>query len=357
MNIIKDLILNLSESYKTQPILSEGENSCHYNIFSVLGIETKEVIICRFIGDLLDPKGSHKMGCLPIKLFAEEVLHTSITELEAQNAAVFLEEKIDNDRRVDIVIRIASKVFPIEVKVWACDQDAQLSDYFYYYNSERIYYLTPTGWKPTDRSRKNLTVGKEIICLSFQDDINKWLSDICKYASLNVKDIIDQFIEVIKVMCNKNKKFELLKDALKLNDKLDIDITLKATIDLLSNADALLKEIRIKYLLEHLTVNSKYSLDLCEKEDLKFDSHALLRVRDNSTNKIVAWICVQDNLYMVAQKVKNKEIWDKSHKDNYYWQYIKPKNFEKKAFPMKDLSEINNTDEINIEWLLNDVEI
>ena len=355
MNAIKDLILKLSESYKTQQIFCEEKNSCRYNIFSVLGIETKEVIICRFIGDLLDPKGSHKMGYLPIKLFAEEVLHTSITELEAQNTTVFLEEKIDNDRRVDIVIRIADKIFPIEVKFWACDQDAQLSDYFYYYNSEKIYYLTPTGWNPTDRSRKNLTVGKEIICLSFQEDINKWLSDIRKYASVNVKYIIDQFIEVIQIMCNKNKKIKLLKDALKLNDKLDIDATLKATIDLLSNADTLLKEIRIKYLLEHITVNSEYSLDVCEKEDLKIDSHALLRVRNNDSNKVVAWICVQDNLYMVAQKVKNKEIWDKSHKDDYYWQYIKPDNFDKVAFPMKDLSAIDNADNIYIEWLLKDI--
>ena len=32
-----------------------------YNIFQVLEIESKEVLICRFLGDLLDPNGSH--GC------------------------------------------------------------------------------------------------------------------------------------------------------------------------------------------------------------------------------------------------------------------------------------------------------
>ena len=33
-----------------------------YNIFQVLEIESKEVLICRFLGDLLDPNGSAKLN-------------------------------------------------------------------------------------------------------------------------------------------------------------------------------------------------------------------------------------------------------------------------------------------------------
>lgn len=43
--------------------------SVSYNIFQVLRIEDKEVLICRFLGDLLNPKGSHGCGVLFLKHF------------------------------------------------------------------------------------------------------------------------------------------------------------------------------------------------------------------------------------------------------------------------------------------------
>ena len=33
-----------------------------YNIFSVLGIQGKEVLTCRFLADLLNPRGQHGQG-------------------------------------------------------------------------------------------------------------------------------------------------------------------------------------------------------------------------------------------------------------------------------------------------------
>ena len=40
-----------------------------YNLFSVLGIETKEVLICRVLADLLNPRGQHGMGALTWNCF------------------------------------------------------------------------------------------------------------------------------------------------------------------------------------------------------------------------------------------------------------------------------------------------
>lgn len=35
------------------------EKNGTFNIFKVLGIADKEILICRLLGELLDPKGTH----------------------------------------------------------------------------------------------------------------------------------------------------------------------------------------------------------------------------------------------------------------------------------------------------------
>ena len=40
-----------------------------YNLFSVLEIETKEVLICRVLADLLKPRGQHRMGSVYLELY------------------------------------------------------------------------------------------------------------------------------------------------------------------------------------------------------------------------------------------------------------------------------------------------
>lgn len=43
-----------------------------YNIFSVLSIETKEVLICRVIGDFLNPRGKHGENNKFLSLFLKK---------------------------------------------------------------------------------------------------------------------------------------------------------------------------------------------------------------------------------------------------------------------------------------------
>jgi hypothetical protein len=42
-----------------------------------------------------------------------------------KSAVITKEELIDNDRRIDLFVRIAGRVFPIEVKIYAPDQKRQ----------------------------------------------------------------------------------------------------------------------------------------------------------------------------------------------------------------------------------------
>ena len=45
-----------------------------YNIFSVLQIQSKEVLICRMIADLLNPRGQHGAGAEYLKIFLRDCL-------------------------------------------------------------------------------------------------------------------------------------------------------------------------------------------------------------------------------------------------------------------------------------------
>lgn len=153
-NLIKNLKSNDSDSIENE-----------FNIFKTLGVENKEVIVCRFLGELLNPQGNHGMKSKPLELFFKMVLMPDKPVPEELNKAeVVLEDHIKGDRRVDIVIKdvkSTQEVFPIEVKIGAGDQPSQLYDYFQYYfggdyMTKKIYYLTPTGWEPSDESQKDL---------------------------------------------------------------------------------------------------------------------------------------------------------------------------------------------------------
>ena len=92
-----------------------------YNLFSVLGIETKEVLICRVLADLLNPRGQHGMGSVYLELFLKEVLHWQAVNSDVvKHAVVTAEYLIDEDRRIDLVIETAGQFLPVEVKILAC---------------------------------------------------------------------------------------------------------------------------------------------------------------------------------------------------------------------------------------------
>ena len=50
----RDLLSRVSEEWEKIPDYSPFLS---YNVFRVLGIQEKEVVMCRFLADLLDPQG------------------------------------------------------------------------------------------------------------------------------------------------------------------------------------------------------------------------------------------------------------------------------------------------------------
>jgi hypothetical protein len=176
-----------------------------YNIFKIAGVSGKELIICRVIADLLNPKGRHFKGDLYLRLFWEIVAPTmecNIT-LDTARARVMTEYLTDEGRRIDIVIEDGKVFIPIEAKIWAKEQEGQIKDYAQFAHTKNgnlpvpVLYLTLDGHEPETAADAN-----DYACISFQDDVLAWLQKcIVQKETENtppVREIIKQLIEAVK---------------------------------------------------------------------------------------------------------------------------------------------------------------
>ena len=183
------------------------ENQCReYNLFQVLGISGREVLICRVLADLLNPAGFHRRGTLYLREFFREVLGDyPIEEAETENMKVYREYEIDGERRIDIVICSRSRFIPIEVKINAEEQKSQCYDYYQYAlrqdSSAAIVYLTRTGKSPGrySRCKGELELPEEkIYNISFQKHILGWLDKLIAQETGRMKDSLEQFREAVE---------------------------------------------------------------------------------------------------------------------------------------------------------------
>ena len=94
-----------------------------YNIFRVLDVADKEVMVCRMLADIVDPAGGHGQGDRFLRTFVEKVLGLSAGEEFFHEAEVIREYRIPEsfsgrrNRRIDLVIRSKDWFIPIEVKI------------------------------------------------------------------------------------------------------------------------------------------------------------------------------------------------------------------------------------------------
>ncbi len=177
-----------------------------YNIFSVLQIQSKEVLICRMIADLLNPRGQHGAGAEYLKIFLRDCLGMEKMDTKlADQAIVTAEYAIDDERRIDIVIEIGSYFLPVEVKIYAADQKSQCFDYYQYAKrrdaQEKVYYLTLDGHRPgkdSTSSGSQSVPEEDIVCLSFREHILNWLKACKSCENTGMVPILEQFIQNIE---------------------------------------------------------------------------------------------------------------------------------------------------------------
>lgn len=174
-----------------------------FNVFKITNIADKEVPVCRIIYELINPKGSHFQKGKYLKLFCENVLDIRDATIDNCNkASVEREKVIDKDRRIDLYIKIADKEIPIEVKVYAGDQQRQCKDYYAYAKNSPIYYLTLDGHEPSCNSMDSLKKVEQLVFISFEKHILQWLGECLKDKETiklsPIREILLQFEIVIR---------------------------------------------------------------------------------------------------------------------------------------------------------------
>lgn len=356
MTAIERLLKNLGD------IKVNSANQSDFNVFTALGIERKEVLICRLLGAVLQPNGSHKLGILPIKSFFENVL--GVKKDDYDNCEVILEEQIKDDRRVDIAIYIDNMVYPIEVKIYAGDQENQITDYYHYYdknkllnNDNLIFYLTPNGHQPSESSCGELTTGKEIRCLSFTEDIKNWLKILEKSStSKSLFYILKQFEGVVEKM----EKYENNSDKIIFAANLENDDNVTALTHIFNSQEALENKFRQLYICK--------LLDKCKLKEDGYQYEIKLYPNEGRVNniadiykndKLLAHIKYETNLYLtVAENCKVKRRnheWGSEHN----WHYIRREKGQRIIFnkPFSNTPPLSFHDEfINFIEILNDLD-
>ena len=269
LNEVKTIIVkNNAENYK------QGKE---FNIFYIQGIADNEVKVCRFIKELLDPKGSHGQGAVFLKSFVKNVLKmddNSFSDDEYSKAQVTREELIDESRRIDLVLRINDRIFPIEVKIYASDQERQCYDYYNYAEKKdpqtKIYYLTRYGHEPSNESKMSLS-NTQYECISFSEDILNWLDDSIGLEEIlqiySIKEILIQFRRIIRDLTGAQKgklRMEIKKEIESSYDNIIAAVHIANSLPLIK-ADKM-KEV-FECIKKHMTgLGLKESIDYFVKE-------------------------------------------------------------------------------------------
>lgn len=222
--IIKDI------HAKEEEKRARGEN---FNIFSILGIETREVYLCKMLGALLSPQGGHDAGAIFLEKFLADVLAESALAKRAEEAVVRCEDATKEDRRIDLTIEMNGKIIPIEAKINAGDQEHQLADYYLEITSragtcDYICYLTKDGRKPSLDSMTSTSGNAQlnevqIKRLSWKDDIVPWLEACASLEIVQRKTLVQkniwQLIDTIRGWDNTMES--QLMDFVKSDDDMD----------------------------------------------------------------------------------------------------------------------------------------
>jgi hypothetical protein len=216
--VIKRLISDTKRIVKHQDELSKLKGE-HFNVFSILKMESKEnETHSAFLGELLNPHGSHLMGSVFLSLFLQKIGDDTIN---VKTAKLFLEFSVGANNhttktggRIDIYIRDdANNSLSIENKIYAGDQYAQLKRYSNHNKSKNtVYYLTLYGEDATKESKLDLKIDEDYYCLSYDTNIIDWLEACIKEATEQpiLRETIKQYIILLKKLTNQlsNKEME-----------------------------------------------------------------------------------------------------------------------------------------------------
>jgi hypothetical protein len=227
INNINQLLTDVNRIFQHQQEIKRLKGE-HFNIFSILKMESKEnATHSAFLGELLDPKGSHQFENIFLKLFLKFISFED--EFDTNSATVTLEKHVGGINyeaktggRIDIFIKDAKgNSIAIENKIYAGDQSAQIERYVNVSNKNTVYYLTLDGNTPSEDSKGKLKEDVDFYCISYQSTITKWLHSCMKEAAEQpiLRETIRQYIILIKKLTNQLTDNRMEKDVFEMIGK------------------------------------------------------------------------------------------------------------------------------------------
>ena len=237
----------------------KGEN---YNLFSILSIERYELKHSALIANLLDPKGSHGCGDAFLRAFFEIALKGTAYPFEDCTLPDSYTEYYtgpivgDTGGRIDILVKSSRYGLIIENKIYAGDQDKQLTRYDNYgkktFGADKylLAYLTLYGYDASKESTATKSA-EEVgyLRLSYAEDILRWLEQCARlaYDKPLVRESLNQYIRTIKQLTYRDMNQENIPKIIDLAvDHPEVVATLS------SNRDAIAQGIRKKYIFAEL---------------------------------------------------------------------------------------------------------
>lgn len=274
-NLLGQVALIVENQKREAKLKGEG-----FNIFSILKAEYKEnQTHSNFIGELLNPNGSHLMGRRFLVAFLSAIEHDS---LDHQTTTVTLEKSIGkvhideqepaNSRggRIDILLQDRNNSsLCIENKIHALDQKHQVVRYHNYNKGNNtVFYLTLEGKEPSKESACNLTPDEDYKVISYEKHIMDWLEECQRIAvdSPILRESINQYKILIKKLTGRmeNRHNEQLIDSILTNFE-----AAKTVVDNITNARKRVCKQVFDTVFERL--NEEYR------------NHPTLRVRQNNS--------------------------------------------------------------------------
>ena len=217
LEILQNMFSSVSKFYiESRKVETERwERGESFNIFNTLGLKSEEVRLhSAFIGELLNPNGSHGASSLFLKAFLQVIgIDEDYINCEACSANI-LERVIGTvteteGGRIDVIIEDGNHAVIIENKIYAADQCNQLLRYHNYGYKKfpagyELLYLTLDGHEPSDCS-----IGKRTFnysCLSYDSEILLWLDKCLELIpkDLPVWEVIRQYSDLVKQLTYKD---------------------------------------------------------------------------------------------------------------------------------------------------------
>ena len=286
--------------------------SNNFTVFSALRNETdEEKTHTTFLYEILRPDGLHGMKDDFLKDFFKTVLKI---KKSPQNVNViqecFINSYDDIYGRPDICIETDSARYPIEIKIYADDQDKQIERYYNFAKKKseisQVYYLTLNGRPPSEKSLGDLEEDK-IICISFAEDILAWLNNCADMANrehaYDVATVINQYRTLINKLTD-GQQDDAYMDAINklVNSNKDNYECAAAFAEAVKNArTGKLRDLftDIGKILNKICDSQKYDISINDPEELE---ELQRKISDYYSKKTIPTI------WFEIKKVKNTDI-------------------------------------------------